>query len=133
MELDLYHLIYTSIIDADVNPSCVGDIIRTSRVKNRLDEITGLLVFDGWRFCQYIEGEREAVRSLAQIICEDVRHTQFTVLHEGPLDSGRMFADWSMAYALSQDDELLPGLSSLRGLAAVHRLHGLLPSLDMEP
>ena len=133
MELDLYHLIYTSVIDVDVSPSCVGDIIRTSRVKNRLDEITGLLVFDGWRFCQYIEGEREAVRSLAQIICEDVRHTQFTVLHEAPLDGGRMFADWSMAYALSQDDELLPGLSALRGLAAVHRLHGLLPSLDMEP
>ena len=133
MDVPLYHLIYSSLLADDAHPTCVADIIRTSRANNALHGITGLLVFDGGRFCQYIEGPEEAVRRLSDTICVDSRHEQFMVLHEGAIEGGRLFSEWAMGYALSLDEGILPGLALLRGAPAVSTLQGLIPSLDMEP
>jgi len=133
MNEPLYQLIYVSVIAPDAHPTCVADIIRTSRANNSLHGITGLLVFDGGRFCQYIEGAEDVVRRLSDAICEDPRHEQFIVLHEGPFDGPRLFSDWSMGYALSHEEGSLPGLALLRGLPAIAGLQGLIPVLDLEP
>ena len=39
-------------------------IINSARIANRAKGLTGLLVFDGHRFLQYLEGDETAVRGL---------------------------------------------------------------------
>jgi hypothetical protein len=64
----LYELLYTSEMALEESPTCVASIIRVSRANNELVSITGLLVFDGLHFCQYLEGPRDAVLRLADKI-----------------------------------------------------------------
>jgi len=129
----LYQLVYTSVLAMDASVSCVADICHVSRARNKQESLTGLLVFDGLRFCQYLEGTRDKVRALAQSICEDVRHEQFMILHEGEFDGPRLFRDWSMGYAIIDDEELLSSVFAQRGVASVEALRGLVPRLDLQP
>lgn len=129
----LYQLVYTSALAPDASVTCIADICRVSRVRNQQESITGLLIFDGLRFCQYLEGAREKVRALAQSICEDVRHERFMIHHEGEFDGPRLFRDWSMGYALTDDEELLSSLFAMRGASTVSAVQGLVPRLDMQP
>lgn len=64
-------------------PTVVSDIVRVYRANDPRMDITGLLVFDGGRFCQYLEGSESAVRELANKIADDEWHINFTVKHEG--------------------------------------------------
>ncbi|RYF07687.1 MAG: BLUF domain-containing protein [Comamonadaceae bacterium] len=129
----LSHFIYCSLLSADAAPTCVADIIRTSRPANAERHITGVLVFDGERFCQYIEGPAERVAELAERIGKDTRHTDFTPLHHAPLLDRRRFQDWSMAYALAPDVEPLERMHRMRGLPAVELLDRLIPDFDLGP
>lgn len=49
-------IVYSSQLAPSVPAECVADIVRTARQFNAAHGITGLLVFDGQRFCQYLEG-----------------------------------------------------------------------------
>ena len=129
----LSQFIYCSVLSPDAAPTCVADIIRTARRVNAELDVTGVLVFDGERFCQYIEGPAAPIEELAQRIGRDPRHIGFSPLHHGPLEGPRHFAQWSMAYALAPDLEPLNRMRVLRGLPAVELLQQLLPDLDLGP
>lgn len=129
----LSQFIYCSVLSPDAAPTCVADIIRTARRFNAEREVTGVLVFDGQRFCQYIEGPAEAIAELARRIERDPRHAEFCPKHHGPLPDARRFAQWSMAYALAPDQEPLDRMRDLCGLPAVELLQELLPQLDLGP
>lgn len=87
----------------------VGQILHVSRQRNQPSGISGVLVFDGARFCQLIEGPRTQVVALAQRIQADPRHTGYRVLYEGEdgeaEDSGgRLMHRWRTGYC--ETDEL---------------------------
>jgi len=46
---------------------------------------------------QIIEGEREIIQSLYNVIRQDPRHEQVTTLEEGE-QTGKNFPDWAMAF-----------------------------------
>lgn len=125
-------LFYLSRLAAGASPACVAEIVRASRRRNMAQGISSLLVFDGWRFCQYIEGGDAAVGELAGRIRADARHTDVKVLHQGPPVTLLALGGHSLVYALSYDDSL-DRLEQIRGAQAIALLAGLLPSFDMEP
>ena len=88
-------LSYTSRARFDLSEDELRDIHQTARHFNALDGITGLLVFDGSRFMQIIEGAEEAIDTLVERLRQDDRHTAFEVRDER-LVEGRSFPDWSM-------------------------------------
>jgi hypothetical protein len=89
-------------------------------------------VFDGWRFCQYIEGANAAVGELADRIRTDARHTDVKVLHQGSPVTPLVLGGHSLVYALSYDDSL-DRFEQTRGAQAIALLADLLPTFDMEP
>lgn len=123
-------LLYHSRLADHADIGCVGAIVRTARQFNQEAGITGMLVFDGQRFCQYIEGPAGPLQALTRRIAQDPRHTEFTIQHQGPAPAERIFAQWSMAYMLVDDEEPLDYMVPLRGEPALHHLHTLLPMLD---
>ena len=75
----------------------VRAILVTSRIHNRRNAISGLLVAGGNRYLQVIEGEDEVVGPLYSAIRRDRRHLGITTLLDRSIQE-RSFADWTMAY-----------------------------------
>lgn len=110
----LYEVLYVSHLAPDQPLSVVGSIASRARIHNAGQAITGLLVFDGMRFCQQLEGPKKRVLALMERICSDPRHTDVSIVYEGTL-AERRFQSFSLGYSTLEDDE---------GLARLHTLNG---------
>lgn len=132
MEL-LHSLIYTSELSASQSPSCVTEIIQVSRRNNLPQGITGILIFDGINFCQYLEGEKSVIKSLLSEIMIDDRHTNFQLRFEKTETIDRRFSGWSIAYAVLSADAIDDRFQDITGKEALSVLASILPSLDYQP
>lgn len=130
VSIPLHQLLYVSMLSSDTPLTVIGDIARKSRVTNETCGVTGVLVFDGLRFCEYLEGDESGVLSLMARMRGDPRHTEICVLHEGSC-AERLFNRFSIGYTMS-DDEGLDSLSNLSGLAALAAFQQLVPHLDLD-
>jgi hypothetical protein len=93
--LHLKTLTYTSRARLDLGDEDLAAIHQTARHLNALDGITGLLLFDGSRFLQIVEGAEEAIDNLVERLRMDPRHSAFEVRDERYVER-RSFPDWSM-------------------------------------
>jgi hypothetical protein len=115
--MQLKSLTYTSRASLDLTEGDLLDILATARRLNALEGITGLLIFNGVRFLQIIEGAQSAIDGLLARLRADSRHTAVEVKDERYVDR-RSFPDWSMELvkvdarllkAREELDALLPG------------------------
>jgi len=95
--MPLQELIYTSVSSAQSEKDEVSNILAVSEKNNDVSAITGLLMFDGHRYIQILEGETENVDRLYNVISKDSRHQKLELLHKGGITS-RSFENWRMAY-----------------------------------
>ena len=95
--MTLQELIYTSLSYPATERSDVKSILASSERNNAAASISGLLLYDGGRFIQILEGEPAVVDKLYATITEDPRHHALELLHKGPI-AERSFEDWRMAY-----------------------------------
>lgn len=91
----LKSLTYTSRARLDLSDGDLNDIHQTARHLNALDGVTGLLLFDGSRFLQIIEGDEGAIDNLVERLRMDPRHSAFEVRDERFVER-RSFEHWSM-------------------------------------
>jgi hypothetical protein len=129
----LYQLLYTSSLAPTTSVLDIARIARASRARNAGSGITGTLIFDGQRFCHYLEGQQSSVLQLAQRIAADTRHVEFVVRAQGPFDGCRRFAPWSLGYALAQDAHALDAFAAVRDDEAISTLLQVLPRCEPEP
>ena len=113
----LYEIIYVSTLALHAPISSVGEIAGKSRAANRRRDITGLLIFDGSRFCQQLEGPRREVIRLLDHIRMDARHTDVEVIYDGELNE-RRFQNFGLGYCPTEADDALAHLEKLDGQAA---------------
>ena len=126
----LYEVLYVSTIAPEAPLSVVADIVRKARPGNQERDITGLLIFDGQRFCQQLEGSQKLVLSLVERIRADPRHTDVHVVHHGALAT-RRFRQFDLGYTSSDDGDLLARLAQLDGQAAMAAFTALLAHVDL--
>lgn len=131
MPQKLQCFLYHSELDPAALVACVPDIIKEARRFNAEHQITGVLMFDGHRFAQYIEGMPEKVDLLIDKLANDPRHTNFTQQYNALRTSDRLFPSWSMAYVLLEGIDPLGTITSLRGDLAMKKLEEMLPELDL--
>jgi hypothetical protein len=78
-------------------------LLFTCRKNNTLQDITGLLLYDGFgTFIQCLEGEEDKVDALLHTIKQDSRHTHIHILSRQPLTQ-RNFPDWRMGFHYFSD------------------------------
>ena len=87
---------YISTAVAGLGQSIVDDILAISRRNNHGDGVTGLLLYDGYRFLQALEGETEAVNRIYTRVKADPRHRAMVLLSSREVEE-RAFGGWSMA------------------------------------
>lgn len=129
----VFELVYSSALSRMTDIRSVADIVRRARSYNRDHNLTGILVFDGDRFCQHIEGDRDTVLLLAGKIAGDQRHCRFEIRHQDFAGEARRFADWPMAYALDSRGDVMDALLRSKGAEVVSLLQERMGSLLLLP
>ena len=103
----MYRLIYMSSVRFEIDRDELDQIMAISRRNNAAAGVTGLLIYDGKRFLQYLEGETEAAVSVTfDRITQDPRHCGIVELWVS-MGSEREFPDWSMALRRTAKGERL--------------------------
>ena len=126
-----YEVLYVSTLAPTFPVNVVANIAARARTLNGEQNITGLLIFDGMRFCQQIEGSEKEVLAGIERISKDIRHTNVTIFHHGPL-AERRFKSFSLAFTNTDDIEALSKMEKLDGQAGVTAFIDLLTTLELE-
>jgi hypothetical protein len=127
----MLEFLFVSTLASHTSVSEVANIARRARASNKVLGLTGVLIFDGLRFCEHLEGDKIHISNRLECIQRDPRHTDMKLLHIGPIGR-RRFTRFSMGYALVEETEVLDTLSRLEGQAAINSLVALIPQLDLD-
>lgn len=128
--MQLQEILYSSLLAPDQPTTVVGQIVTRARARNAETGITGLLVFDGMRFCQHFEGPSEQVLSLMRRLQADPRHAEVRVLYEGSLLQ-RRYQRFEMGFAEVEEHDDLADVHALLGAEALQRFLALRPRFDI--
>lgn len=118
----IFESLFVSEISDFAQPGEIAKIVRASRANNFIRGLTGVLMFDGVRFCQHLEGPETIVRQTAEKIAVDPRHTRFQPLHAGQLGCRRRFESWHIGFLTPDGASPLIAFESLQGPDAVDHL-----------
>jgi len=94
---ELIHIVYASFSDKNLSEKELNKLLKDIRIKNKKQNVTGLLLYNDGAFIQVIEGESDIIHNLYKIIKKDKRHTNIVKLLDEPI-SERAFPDWSMGF-----------------------------------
>jgi len=130
-------LLYTSVSTGCLGETELADMLGHCNARNAERGITGLLLHDGRRFVQVLEGEPPSVDALYSKIIKDPRHHLISLLFERNI-ADRSFAQWAMGYRSIQAGTELTGIglesievaSTLEGARATVQLMKNLMGID---
>jgi hypothetical protein len=127
----LFNFVYCSQAREGVGSADVDSIIATSRRRNRIQRITGVLVFGSGVFFQWIEGPKAEVMSLVKMIETDVRHEMMVTLSTDEEIRERVFPTWDMELVDAEDiqEVLQDALQTTRDKRSIDALQLLLDNL----
>jgi hypothetical protein len=88
-------LVYRSRCVTPLDDAALQQLVEAALRRNQAESVTGLLIYDGGRFLQWLEGPAENVDRIWQSIRVDSRHTDVEILGHMPT-TVRCFPDWGM-------------------------------------
>lgn len=77
----MFKLAYVSVASRTLSSVDLQNILETAITRNRDDEITGILLFNGTNFMQVLEGPEAKVKQVFEDICKDDRHRNVVVIY----------------------------------------------------
>jgi hypothetical protein len=92
----LFNVVYCSRAVDDITDNDVNRIIATCHRNNPRFGITGILVFGGGIFFQWLEGPRQSIERLMTQLHADHRHHQIHMISEVEESRDRLFPQWDM-------------------------------------
>jgi Sensors of blue-light using FAD len=102
----LVSVVYTSLVTEPLDRSQLVALRQRAIDLNAIDGITGVLLYDGRRFVQFIEGSDLAIDDLLRRLAEDPRHYHMQV-EERVAAERRLFPQWGMMLSMAGADGLL--------------------------
>ncbi|MGE6334829.1 BLUF domain-containing protein [Stenotrophomonas sp. NPDC077659] len=101
----LHAFAYVSTARAGLDLPELDALLADVTLFNRMAGVTGVLMFDGGRFLQYIEGPRDGIESVHARILNARRHGSISELAAGELQA-RWFPRWTMASCMVEPGAL---------------------------
>lgn len=100
----------------------------SAQARNRAEGVTGMVIYDGGHFFQWLEGPPESVERIWNSVRSDPRHTaiELLALQSAP---ARMFADWDMKLRYRGDSPDLNAPASTTAMIKDLVAQVLLPTL----
>jgi hypothetical protein len=94
---DLESLVYVSSAVTLLTHEEIGHLLNRARERNKEYGITGILLYVGGNFMQYLEGSKDNLDIIYRIIQQDDHHSGLIQVSREAIES-RLFGDWAMAY-----------------------------------
>lgn len=95
-------IIYISRAKQNFTSGDLADLRDLADARNRSEDITGLLLSDGTRFIQALEGDAAAVQAVMDRIAKDSRHDNISYFR--PITTNcRQFKSWATEYQYKTD------------------------------
>lgn len=82
----------------DLDSAGIDKILEKARHRNRTRGLTGCLHYENGMFFQWLEGPWQQVFQLLDILRDDDRHLNMTILDQGTLTE-RLFEGWEMHFS----------------------------------
>ena len=95
--IDLYGLVYVSTATPRADIAEIEGLLDRAQVSNSRAGLTGVLLYDGGNFMQYVEGPAEALARVYASIRGSSLHTGVIEILREPMRA-REFPEWSMAF-----------------------------------
>ncbi len=111
--MSLQCLVYVSLATQEMSDDHLKTLLKKARAKNESLEITGMLLYRDGFFMQALEGDQDDIEDLFDVISEDKRHRDVTLIYKKPIKQ-RAFPDWEMGFNKITDEsvETIEGYSS---------------------
>lgn len=101
MSGDIFRIVYKSTAahppEAMLGQGHIASLLGAARHRNRLADVSGVLVYTGLGFFQVLEGRRAAVQPIFESILVDRRHHTLAVI-EMDFAAERRFPGWNMGF-----------------------------------
>jgi methanogenic corrinoid protein MtbC1 len=110
-------LCYQSRAKRQPSPEDLAQLVMEARERNRQFGVTGMLVHEGDRFFQWLEGPGIALEGLWSSIKSDDRHEDIELLGEG-VTPVRLFSEWDLRF-LSRPEGARSKQDSVEALTTV--------------
>ncbi|WP_395073751.1 BLUF domain-containing protein [Flavobacterium sp.] len=94
----MFRVIYLSSATKLLSNDELSFLLRNAKIKNRKNNITGLLLYIDGDFLQVIEGEKKDVLNLFELIKIDERNRSIITVFSDDVDK-RQFPDWLMGFS----------------------------------
>jgi len=91
----LSQLIYVSVRTENCTDEEIQKILEASNRKNGDKDITGVLLYSQTKFLQVLEGEKDEILGLYDMIKKDDRHKNLIMISLAPIQK-RYFPSWQM-------------------------------------
>lgn len=98
-------LVYASQVAPNLSVDRIDDLARDAERFNVQAGVTGVLLFDGVRFLQYIEGPEDGLSVVYARIVSSTSHFEIVELAQGSI-IGRRFPYWSMRLVPAGSEDL---------------------------
>ena len=112
----IMQLTYISTISPGVDDAAIEAILAVARRNNRHRDLTGMLLFNGKRFLQHLEGSPSDLERIYDNIRVDPRHRALVELGRQMVPQ-RTFSGWQMAFHRASNGGVADGSSAALDLA----------------
>ena len=129
----LHQFLYVSHLVAGVRYDVFAAICQVSRKRNAERSLTGVLLFDGHRFCQLLEGPEASLAQTRQSIANDPRHEFMTTLVDRPQAGQTTLDVWQAGFCEPDELDLLVGPERLDDDRKMALFRGILSRADLSP
>jgi hypothetical protein len=129
----LHQVLYISHLAPPHEYDAFTAICRSSRHRNAALGVTGVLLFDGHRFCQLLQGPAPAVQTLMADIARDARHEQIVTLFDGAVPASSASRSWTAGYCETHELDVFDHAEGARGDSALLVFNAVLARADLEP
>ena len=110
MKNRLFCMVYTSTASELFDESALKSLLKVARENNQKQNITGMLLYSEGVFMQALEGEKERVEEIYDIIANDPRHYGVILLNQSFIEN-RQFSQWQMGFRKASREELVKSSS----------------------
>ena len=96
-EPDLEAIVYVSSAVRLLELDEILHILKRSRLRNAAHGVSGVLLYVGGNFMQYLEGPKSGLETIYEIIHRDETHSGIIQVSREAIQT-RQFGDWSMGF-----------------------------------
>ena len=112
----MLQIVYISTASPGLGSGEFESLLESARLRNRAEELTSLLIYDGQRFMQAIEGPEARVERCLSRIAGDSRHVGVDIMFARTV-LVRGFGTWDLQFHRIDDGMNLSGLAVIDAIA----------------